>query len=213
MNSELSSYLETIEPELRVLTRLFGFPESVWDEPKKFVPVTDDQDGLFRISFEAEGHRAERTVPAPEDPDERIRVLHRRRAARRLCKQTLYDLLREMTDVRPPWGSLTGVRPTHLMLEALKEGLTPEAAVTRLVSDFDVAPDRAALLAEIADVQGKLPPPGDEWMDVYIGIPFCTTRCAYCSFSSGEIGDGSLVKPYMDALAREEAIPQIGRAS
>ncbi len=212
--TEIESYLETIEPELRVLTRLFGFPESVWDEPKQFVPVTDERDGLFQIAFEADGHRAERTAPAPDDPDERIRILHRRRAARRLCKQTLYDLLREMTGVRPPWGSLTGVRPTHLMLEALKEGLTPEAAVGRLAADFDVSPDRAALLAEIAAEQGKLPPPGDEWMDVYIGIPFCTTRCAYCSFSSGEIGDGSLVEPYMNALIREmRACAEILRGS
>ncbi len=212
--TEIESYLETIEPELRVLTRLFGFPESVWDEPKQFVPVTDERDGLFRIAFEADGHRAERTAPAPDDPDERIRTLHRRRAARRLCKQTLYDLLREMTGIRPPWGSLTGVRPTHLMLEALKEGLTPEAAVGRLVANFDVSPDRAALLAEIAAEQGRLPLPGDEWMDVYIGIPFCTTRCAYCSFSSGEIGDGSLVEPYMNALTREmRACAEILRGS
>lgn len=200
---EIESYLETIEPELKVLTRLFGLPESVWDEPKKFVPVTEKEDDFFRICFAADGYRAERTAPAPDDPDDRIRVLHRRRAARRLCKQTLYDLLREMTGRRPPWGSLTGVRPTHLMLESLKEGMAPEAAIDRLITDFDVAPDRAALLAEIAAVQRSLPPPGDGWMDVYIGIPFCTTRCAYCSFSSGEIGDGSLVKPYMDALIRE----------
>ena len=203
MNCELNSYLETIEPELRVLTRLFGFPESVWDNPKKFVPTAEEQDGVFRIVFESEGHRAERSAAAPDDPDERIRMLHRRRTVRRLCKQTLYDLLRDLTGDRPPWGSLTGVRPTHLMLEALKDGLSPEEAVSRLVSDFDVAPDRAALLAEIAEVQGSLPPPGDRWMDVYIGIPFCTTRCTYCSFSSGEIGDGRLVNPYMDALTHE----------
>ncbi len=201
--SEIGSYLETIEPELRVLTRLFGFPESVWDEPKKFVPVTEEKDGMFRIVFACGSCRAERVAEAPEDADERVRILHRRRAARRLCKQTLYDLLKQMTGVRPPWGSLTGVRPTHLMLEALAEGLAPDAAARRLTAEFDVAPDRAALLAEIAAEQGKLPAPGDEWMDVYIGIPFCTTRCAYCSFSSGEIGDGSLVDPYMDALARE----------
>lgn len=201
--TEIESYLETIEPELRVLTRIFGFPESVWDEPRKFVPAAEERDGQFQIVFEADGHRAERSVEAPEDPDPRIRTLHRRRAARRLCKQTLYDLLREMTGIRPPWGSLTGVRPTHLMLEALGEGLTDEEAILRLEQEFDVAPDRAALLAEIAAEQGKLPAPGDAWMDVYIGIPFCTTRCAYCSFSSGEIGDGSLVAPYMDALIRE----------
>ena len=203
MNYELNAYLETIEPELRVLTRLFGFPESVWDEPKQFVPVTEVKDNLFHITFEWNGHRAERSAIAPEDPDPRIRTLHRRRVARRLCKQTLYDLLRDITGIRPPWGSLTGVRPTHLMLESLAAGLSPEDAVNRLITDFDVAPDRAALLAEIAAEQGKLPAPGDAWMDVYIGIPFCTTRCAYCSFSSGEIGDGSLVKPYMDALIRE----------
>lgn len=210
---EIQKYLETIEPELRVLTRLFGFPESVWDEPKRFVPVAAEENGQFRIIFEYDGHRAERTVAAPDDPDVRIRELHRRRAARRLCKQTLYDLLREMTGIRPPWGSLTGVRPTHLMLEALSGGLAPEEAIRRLVTDFDVAPDRAALLAEIAAVQGALPAPGDEWMDVYIGIPFCTTRCAYCSFSSGEIGDGSLVAPYMASLSREmRACAEILRA-
>ena len=201
--TEIESYLETIEPELRVLTRIFGFPESVWDEPRRFVPAASEQDGRFRVFFAAGSHHAERSAAAPDDPDPRLRELHRRRTARRLCKQTLYDLLRGMTGIRPPWGSLTGVRPTHLMLEALSEGLSPEAAVSRLVSDFDVSPSRAALLAEIAEVQGSLPRPGDAWMDVYIGIPFCTTRCAYCSFSSGEIGDGSLVAPYMAALARE----------
>lgn len=201
--TEIESYLETIEPELRVLTRIFGFPESVWDKPGKFVPLSEEKEGRFYIAFAADGHRVERSAPAPEDADERIRTLHRRRAARRLCKQALYDLLKGMTGIRPPWGSLTGVRPTHLMLEALEEGLTPEAAIDRLTADFDVAPDRAALLAEIAAEQRKLPKPGDEWMDVYIGIPFCTTRCAYCSFASGEIGDGSLIKPYMASLTRE----------
>ena len=142
-------------------------------------------------------------MPVPDDPDPRIRELHRKRAARRLCKQVLYDLCKKITGIQPPWGSLTGVRPTHLMLEALDEGLTPEEAVRRLTEDFDVTREKAELLAQIAGVQQGLPRPGDEWMDVYIGIPFCTTRCAYCSFSSGEIGNGKLVLPYLDALERE----------
>ncbi len=212
--TELEKYLETITPEMKVMTGLFGFPESVWEEPPKFVPEASEADGYYRITFEADGRRATRTAPVPDHPDERIRTLHRKRAARRLCKQALYDLCRELTGIRPPWGSMTGVRPTHLMLEALGEGLDPEAATARLVKEFDVSPSRAALLAEIAAEQKNLPAPGDEWMDVYIGIPFCTTRCAYCSFSSGEIGDGSLVGPYMDALAGEmRACAEILRAS
>ena len=214
--TELDVYLETIEPELRVLTRLFGFPDSVWDAPCRFTLDARELSGTYRITFSADGMTAERSSPVPDDGDERLRVLHRKRAARRLCKQTLYDLLRRMTGIHPPWGSMTGVRPTHLMLEALGEGLTEAEAEQRLIREFDVTPSRAALLSEIARVQRQLPAPSDEWMDVYIGIPFCTTRCAYCSFSSGEIGDGSLVPPYMDALIREmracaEILRQSGR--
>ena len=201
--SELEQYLQTIQPELTVITRLFGFPDCVWEQPGRFECNTEETDGRYHIMFSDSGYRAERYVQIPQEAEERILVLHRKRAARRLCKQTLYDLCRQMTGIHPPWGSMTGVRPTHLMLEALAEGLEPGEAIFRLVREFDVTPERAALLAEIADEQSRLPAPGDVWMDVYIGIPFCTTRCAYCSFSSGEIGDGRLIEPYMTALTRE----------
>ena len=141
--TELESYLETIEPELRVMTRLFGFPESVWDDPKRFVPQAAEEDGTYRITFTAGDSTATRSSPIPDDPDGRVRILHRKRAARRLCKQTLYDLCKAMTGIHPPWGSMTGVRPTHLMLEALGAGLSPEEAVRKLAKEFDVMPERA----------------------------------------------------------------------
>ena len=197
--SRLEDYLETIQPELINTARLFGMEEKL----PLFRMEAEEEKDLYRICFRYEDAAAERSVPVPSDPDPRVRELHRKRAARRLCKQACYDLCRKISGIRPPWGSLTGVRPTHLMLEALGEGLTPEAAVARLTEEFDVTPEKAELLARIARVQGELPAPGDEWMDVYIGIPFCTTRCAYCSFSSGEIGSGKLVAPYLGALERE----------
>jgi oxygen-independent coproporphyrinogen-3 oxidase len=201
--SELSAALETIRPELLAMTRLFDLPDVYWDPPARYGMRAEELPEIYRITFSFENLSAARETAIPSDPDPRVQQLHRRRAARRLCKQTLYDLLRRMTGMHPPWGSLTGVRPTHLMLEALAEGLSPEAAVERLVRDYDVTLPKAELLAEIAAVQCQLPAPGDAFMDVYIGIPFCTTRCAYCSFSSGEIGDGRLVEPYMEALERE----------
>lgn len=201
--SELTAALETIKPELMNVTRLFGLPESVWDEPARYRFTAEETPGKYTITFTDGTDSAAGETDIPSDPDPRVQALHRRRAARRLCKQTLYDLCRKTTGIHPPWGSMTGVRPTHLMLEALAEGLTPEQAVNRMVGRFDVLRPKAELLAEIALTQRKLPAPGDQWMDVYIGIPFCTTRCAYCSFSSGEIGNGRLVPPYMDALEKE----------
>ncbi len=197
--SQLEAYLETIQPELRNTARLFGMEERLDAMGRK----AEEEAGRYRITWTLEGLSAERSVAVPRDPDPRLEELHRKRAARRLCKQALYDLCRKATGIQPPWGSLTGVRPTHLMLEALGEGLTPAEAICRLEADFDVTEEKAELLARIAGVQRELPPPGDRWMDVYIGIPFCTTRCAYCSFSSGEIGDGHLAAPYLDALEKE----------
>lgn len=195
----IDHYLETIQPELINTARLFGMEEELSAMQREAV----EEDGVFRIAWSRDGLRAVRSVPAPADSDPRLWELHRKRAARRLCKQSLYDLCRKAMGIQPPWGSLTGVRPTHLMREALAEGLTPEEAVRRLREDFDVTAEKAELLARIAGVQAEMPAPGDAWMDVYIGIPFCTTRCAYCSFSSGEIGDGRLVAPYLAALERE----------
>ena len=203
--SEISEALSTIQPELMAMTRQFGLPDSIWSPPDCLAMTAAEGDGIYRISFAYGGRTAARTAPVPDHTDQRIQTLRRRRAARRLCKQTLYCLCRDLTGIHPPWGSMTGVRPTHLMLEALGEGLSPDDAVARIVRDFDVIPEKAALLAEVAIEQRKLPPPGDGFVDVYVGIPFCTTRCAYCSFSSGEIGDGKLVPPFMDALEREIA--------
>ena len=137
------------------------------------------------------------------DGDAQLRALHRKRAARRLCRQTLYNLCREVTGIHPPWGSLTGVRPTHLLYEALDVGLTEDEAVARLIRTFDVTEEKALLLRDVVRVQRSLPGPDDGQIDVYVGIPFCTTRCAYCSFSSGELGKGTLVEPYLQALFHE----------
>ena len=201
--TELDAALETIHPELLAMTRLFSLPDAWWDPPARYVMQAKEFPGQYEITFSFDRLTAVRQTRIPSEPDSHLQALHRRRAARRLCKQALYDLCRKITGIHPPWGSLTGVRPTHLMLESLAEGLSPEAAVRRLVDEYDVTLPKAELLAEIAAVQQLLPPPGDAFMDVYIGIPFCTTRCAYCSFSSGEIGDGRLVAPYMEALSRE----------
>lgn len=205
--SDLALYLEEILPELKNVTRLFGLPDAVWagDQPR-FSFEAWEAAGRYHCACRGDGREAVLAVPVPEaEADERLCALHRKRAARRLCKQAAYELCREVTGVHPPWGSMTGIRPTHLIYEAMAEGLSAEEAAEEVRVRFDLSEEKAALLREIARVQSALPAPDDDAMDVYIGIPFCTTRCAYCSFSSGEIGDGRLVEPYLAALLREMA--------
>lgn len=129
-----------------------------------------------------------------------------KRLRKRQVKLALYDLLKALTGMKPPWGSLTGIRPTRLLYEGIEAGLSPEDAERRVIDEFDVSPDRAALLSEIARMQAGLREAAPDQFDLYIGIPFCTTRCSYCSFSSGEIGNGKLVAPYVAALLREIAL-------
>ena len=137
--------------------------------------------------------------PAPTGTEVQIR-----RARKRQVKMALYELLREKSGMRPPWGALTGIRPTRLLYEGLDDGLTMQDARARVMREFDVSADRADLLCEIAEMQRGIRAPEPGSFDLYIGIPFCKTRCSYCSFSSGEIGrNGKLVAPYTEALIRE----------
>ena len=105
----------------------------------------------------------------------------------------------------PPWGMLTGVRPDKPVTWALAAGKTPDEARAMLEQEYFVTPERAALALETGaaalTAQKKL---GPRDIAVYVGIPFCPTRCAYCSFVSQSVERSfSLVPPYVDALVEE----------
>ena len=114
---------------------------------------------------------------------------------------------RALTGAQLPWGMLTGVRPDKPATAALLAGKTPEAARELLEQVYYVRPERAALAVETAQAAvaaARRLEPRD--LDVYVGIPFCPTRCAYCSFVSQSVEKSfALVPPYVDALVREIA--------
>lgn len=126
-----------------------------------------------------------------------------KRYHKRQIKQALYAVMKTATGRTPPWGSLTGIRPTRLIYEGMSRGLSQQEATEETMRLFDVHPDKASLLSEIVSVQQALPQPEMDQVDLYIGIPFCVSRCAYCSFLSGEVGKGKQLLPYVDALEKE----------
>ena len=117
-------------------------------------------------------------------------------------KREFYNLLSDITGMRPPWGTLTGVRPLKPALDICKESSIAE--MTRIIREKYLMSDaKASLLADIADYQLSNVS-GIPWekASVYIGIPFCPTRCAYCSFASN-VAPAEEHALYLDNLLKE----------
>lgn len=125
-----------------------------------------------------------------------------------LCRLT-YDLLRRVTGLRPPWGMMTGVRPVRIIHDARAAGKSEAEIEAFFRQHYDCSAEKFALAQKIADLQRPIlaaSAPRD--YSLYIGIPFCPSRCSYCSFVSlSTEREARLMQPYLDALCRElEAI-------
>lgn len=125
-----------------------------------------------------------------------------------LCTM-LYTLLREATGLRPPWGMMTGVRPVRIIHDLRAAGAGETDVRKRFIDHFDCSEEKFQLALRIADLQRPVLAAADA-MDcsVYVGIPFCPSRCSYCSFVSRTVGEPSvraLVQPYVDRLCEEIA--------
>ncbi len=107
----------------------------------------------------------------------------------RLLKLALGDALLvvcgEVCGYRPSWGMLTGVRPSKVATDLLKKGVSKTRVKKILASEYFVIPKKAALATDVALNEARLiATPGKKDCSIYVSIPFCPTRCAYCSFVS-----------------------------
>ena len=130
------------------------------------------------------------------------------RLRRQLLQQSYYLAALPHLENAPAWGALSGVRPTKISTKHLLEGGTRKTA-DRLFKDiYYVSPDRRELALDCSEstvkAAGLLQP---EDVSLYVGIPFCPTRCSYCSFVSRTIGKKTeLLDPYLAALEAEMAL-------
>lgn len=149
------------------------------------VEVTADKFGNFRKFF--------RFPYAPAD------AMEAKRLEKRYLKIALYGALVFLTGRELPYGCLTGIRPTKLYAE-LGEG-----AHDVFLQDFSVRPEKLALIERIVREQEGLRNPDPERVaDLFVFIPFCPTRCAYCSFVSMPVDrQRKLLRPYTDDLTEE----------
>lgn len=118
--------------------------------------------------------------------------------------QLLYKLLCDFTGLTQPWGILTGVRPVKL-LRRLAEESNEEQAVKKFEKDFFVSNEKIALSRETEHNERKiLELSRPESFSLYVGIPFCPSRCSYCSFVMASIERAEkLIEPYTKLLCEE----------
>ena len=117
----------------------------------------------------------------------------------------LADLLKKHVPIDLPWGILTGIRPAKMVREMYDKGIDFDTISDIFCNDYSVQTDKTKLATDVAkkeiDIINSITPGA---VSLYIGIPFCPTRCLYCSFTSQSIKfSNTLVEPYMDALFKE----------
>jgi len=127
------------------------------------------------------------------------------RARRRCLQQSYYLAALPHLDAAPAWGALSGVRPTKITTKHLLEGGTPASADKLLRDIYFVTADRRQLALDCSSSTVKAAAQAQaQDLSVYLGIPFCPTRCSYCSFVSRTVGKHTeLLDPYLQALEKE----------
>lgn len=184
--------------ELENLTRLFFPNEKItvirdFSEPQPPYIYTEVSDEITISVNIGSFNKSETAVKKLTDDDNEL-----------VSAQLLYKLLCDFTGLTQPWGILTGVRPVKL-LRRLAEESSEEQAVKKFEKDFFVSDEKIALSRETEHNERKiLELSKPESFSLYVGIPFCPSRCSYCSFVMASIERAEkLIEPYTKLLCEE----------
>ena len=184
--------------ELENLTRLFFPNEKItvirdFSEPQPPYIYTEVSDKITISVNIGSFNKSETAVKKLTDDDNEL-----------VSAQLLYKLLCDFTGLTQPWGILTGVRPVKL-LRRLAEESSEEQALKKFEKDFFVSNEKIALSRETEHNERKiLELSKPESFSLYVGIPFCPSRCSYCSFVMASIERAEkLIEPYTKLLCEE----------
>lgn len=147
--------------------------------------------------------------------DDRVEILNKKNEAYNFklpnklkksneIKGAIFQYLKNRTGKQLPWGVLIGIRPTKIVLEMMNQGKSEDEIITIFKEDFFVREDKAKLCLDIANIEKEMVNKDSKNVSIYIGMPFCPTRCLYCSFTSNPIGTcKKIVEPYLETLSYE----------
>lgn len=216
--------LDAAGPDLARLCRdiaalFFPFAEIICNQPQNISEGTASPDLTLYLAGQRQPdmltgkailHEAGNRVAAHIITEKPLAVYDTPNQLKRLVKLAVFRALAEYTGKKPPWGILTGIRPTKVVHRLLDDGWPAGRIRRHLVDDYALAADKADLLLTVTDRHRHYLPDTDtarQVISVYIGIPFCPTRCAYCSFPAYDLDRwGHLTDDFLAALSRETEV-------
>ena len=189
-------------------TARFNFTEDISEAQGDSYIITEKSIAGNEMKLQAEvrlnGDTPEKEeILLPENTEKSI-------AEQELCR-LIYHILCRKTGITPPWGLMTGIRPVKKVTELMAKGLSREEIENTLRKRYELSDSKLSLAYETAvNQQPILDSIDTSAASLYVSIPFCPTRCSYCSFVSHSMASAMKLMPqYIDALCRELEI--IGR--
>ena len=120
-------------------------------------------------------------------------------------KKSVFYAAKKLSDMPTPWGISTGIRPAKGARKLLEENVSEDEVKKHLKQEYLIEDKKASLAIEVAKKEGAIlkSMPKDS-VSIYVGIPFCPSRCAYCSFiSQATEHNNKYIEPYTDAVIKE----------
>ncbi len=119
-------------------------------------------------------------------------AIDERKELKKKIKISIFDVLIKISKSDISWGILTGIRPTKIIHELLDKKYTIDKINEVLKDQFRISDEKIKLVTEVALCERKyIYPINEKLISLYISIPFCPTRCVYCSFPSNPLKKGS----------------------
>ncbi|WP_061993961.1 coproporphyrinogen III oxidase [Clostridium sp. ATCC 25772] len=119
-------------------------------------------------------------------------------------RKAVFAFLTDLTNKDLVWGTLVGIRPSKKAIELLEKGVSEDDIIKEFNDRYFTSKEKSQLCIDVAKWERNIINKDEKTISVYIGMPFCPTRCAYCSFTSNPISScKNIVKPYLEALHKE----------
>lgn len=192
---------------MELLLNNYEYQNDLFDIAREFFPATIDDTSVIKIDYKTSNDFVDMEIEINSAMGDKIykKTLdtNNGEGVKSRLKLGLYDSLADYFNKQLPYGCLTGVRPTKVVYSLLKNGIKISNIPTYFRNNYRVSDEKIKLILEIIENQKPLDI-NDNLVDFYVNIPFCTTKCSYCSFISAPIDKvENYVEPYVYALIKE----------